>query len=49
MKRKVINRLKEFGNQPRNQNRIYTIFAQINCVQRCDTGKILIVHELDNN
>ena len=49
MKRKVINRLKEFGNQPRNQNRIYTIFAQGNCVQRWDTGKIMIVHELDND
>ena len=49
MKRKVINRLKEFGNQPGNQNRIYTIFAQSNCVQRGDKGKIMIVHELDND
>ena len=49
MKRKVINRLKEFGNQQRNQDRIYTIFTSINCIQRWDTGKIMIVHELDND
>ena len=49
MKRKVINRLEGFGNQPINQNRIYTIFASINCIQRWDTGKIMIVHELDND